>query len=129
MIHWRRAGAVGRGSIVLPFHSCLPNVLAELLQQQPLSPAKVAFAWRTAVGPSLARATTAALGSAGELVVLASDHHWQREIQRSVDLIAARLDCLLGPDVVARIVVKVGGPHRQPAAPRSQPPPRSRPKR
>ena len=93
-----------------------------MLRQQPLSPAKVAFAWRAAVGSSLGRATTASLDPAGQLVVLARNAHWQREVRRSVDLIAARLDRLLGAGVVGRIVVKLHEPDPRTGTPVSRSP-------
>jgi predicted nucleic acid-binding Zn ribbon protein len=63
---------------MIPVHSLMPDLLVELLRRQPLSPAKVAFAWRTAVGPALDRATHVSLRDDGVLEVVASDTHWKR---------------------------------------------------
>ena len=42
----------------------LPDTLSEIVRRQPLTPAKVDFAWRTAVGPALARVSSAQLDGA-----------------------------------------------------------------
>ena len=90
-------------------NDCVPTVVAKLLQRQPLTHAKVAFAWRAAVGPAVARTTDVSLRH-GTIEVRASDPHWRREIARSADLIADRLAALLGRNVVKRIVVISPGP-------------------
>jgi hypothetical protein len=82
----------------------MPTALAEILRKAPLSPEKVAFAWRTAVGPSMDKVTTIDL-QGGVLVVRARDAAWRREIQRSTSLIRARLDSLLGEGVVREMRV------------------------
>ena len=43
---------------MVPVRRILPDALVALLRRAPLSSEKVAFAWRTAVGPSLDRVTT-----------------------------------------------------------------------
>ena len=95
-------------------HECVPAVVAKLLQRQPLTHAKIAFAWRAAVGPAVARTTDVSLRR-GMIEVRASDQHWRREIARSADLIVDRLAALLGRNVVKRIVVIPPG--RWPPAP------------
>jgi hypothetical protein len=81
------------------------SVLAEMLAQQPMSPGKLQFAWRAAVGPALARA--AALDwQDGRVIVQMSSADWTREIQRSKPMILERLQMLLGKDVVRRIEIK-----------------------
>jgi predicted nucleic acid-binding Zn ribbon protein len=85
---------------VVPAHKAIPAVLADVLRKAPLSPEKVEFAWRAAVGASLARATTVKLDAEGVLHVSANEAHWGREVKRSSQLILARLDGLLGPAVV-----------------------------
>ena len=82
----------------------MPRVLAEVLRKAPLSPEKVAFAWRAAVGPALDNATTIALRDQ-VLWVTVKDAAWQREVERSAALIRARLDALLGDGVVRRVEV------------------------
>ncbi len=78
---------------------------------------KVAFAWRSAVGAAVDKATTIALvGSV--LHVRARDAAWQREVERSAGVVRARLEALLGSGVVRYIDVTAG--------PQAGPPPRSR---
>jgi hypothetical protein len=85
----------------------MPEALAAILRKTPLTPEKVAFAWRTAVGPAVDRVTTIELrGSV--LHVRARDAAWQREVERSAALIRARLDALLGEAVVRTIEVVPG---------------------
>ncbi len=84
---------------------CTTDALARLLRGQPLSPGKVSLAWRTAVGPAVARVTDAALGPDGALAVTAADAHWTRELRRSHRLLTTRLNQLLGDGVVTRIDV------------------------
>ena len=97
---------------MIPVHSLVPDLLADVLRRQPLSPAKVAFAWRTAVGPAVERATRASLRDDGVLEVVANDAHWKREVQRAAGLLSARLERLLGEGVVKKIVVKTAGRNR-----------------
>lgn len=94
----------------------MPDVLAEVLHRQPLSPAKVAFAWRTAVGPAVERATRVSLSGDGVLEVVAVDAHWKREVERSRRLVAARMERLLGAGLVKKVVVSAtneGPPSRR----------------
>lgn len=77
----------------------MPGALAVVLRKAPLTPEKIAFAWRTAVGPSVDRVTTIALRGR-VLHVRAKDAAWQREVERSAGLIRSRLAVLLGDDVV-----------------------------
>lgn len=102
---------------MVPAQQCAPTVVAKLLQRQPLSHGKVAFAWRTAVGPAVARATVVTLRD-GTIEVLASGEHWRREIARSADLIVGRVAALLGRDVVQRLSVTAGP--RPPASSRRE---------
>ena len=82
----------------------MPDALAAVLPRAPLTPEKVAFSWRTAVGPAVDKVTSIALHD-GVLHVRAKDATWQREIERSAALIRSRLDSLLGEDVVRYIKV------------------------
>jgi Dna[CI] antecedent DciA-like protein len=70
-----------------------------------LTSVKVAFAWRSAVGPAIDHATFVNW-SDGILWVQAKDAAWQREVERSAALIRSRLDYLLGERVVRYIEVK-----------------------
>jgi hypothetical protein len=84
----------------------MPGALAAVLRKAPLTPEKVAFAWRTAVGPAVDRVTTIELRGA-VLHVQAKDAAWQREVERSAALIRARLEMLLGAAVVRGIDVTI----------------------
>jgi hypothetical protein len=92
---------------MIPVQTILPDALATLIRKAPLSPEKVAFAWRTAVGPSLARVTTVSLTNR-VLHVRATNETWRREVERSAALIRVRLESLLGPDVVRGLNVTIG---------------------
>jgi hypothetical protein len=91
---------------VIPLNQVVPDALAAILRRAPLTPDKVAFARRTAVGPAVDRVTTVELKGA-VLHVRAKDAAWQREIERSVALIRTRLDNLLGTAVVRGLDVSV----------------------
>ena len=82
----------------------MTGALASILRRAPLTPEKVAFSWRTAVGPAVDKVTSVELHD-GVLYVRAKDAAWQREVERSAALIRSRLDGLLGDRVVRRIVV------------------------
>jgi len=73
-----------------------------MLAGQPMTPGKLQFAWRAAVGPALARASSVELRDA-RVVVHMSSPEWAREIERSRPIILQRLRLLLGTDVIARI--------------------------
>jgi len=93
-----------------PLQQLLPDVLADLLRKAPLSPEKVAFAWRAAVGPAIARVSAVRLSDEGVVEVQCGDDHWRREIRRSAQVIKGRLVALLGAEVVKQ--VKVPGASR-----------------
>ena len=92
---------------VIPVHHVMPGALAAVLRKAPLTPEKVAFAWRTAVGAAVDRVTTIEL-KGREVHVRAKDAAWQREVERSAALIRNRLNALLGDDVVRGLDVTVG---------------------
>jgi hypothetical protein len=87
---------------VIPVNHVMPGALAAILRRAPLTPEKVAFSWRTAVGAAVDKVTSVELHE-GVLYVRARDAAWQREIERSAGLIRSRLDALLGDRVVRRI--------------------------
>ena len=93
---------------MIPVHRFLPDALADILRKAPLTDDKVAFAWRSSVGPAMDRGTTVSLRE-GVLQVTAREAAWGREVQRSEALIRARLDSLLGPGVVRALSVIVPG--------------------
>ena len=82
------------------------RVTGELLRGQPLSPAKVRFAWRITVGASMARVTSVTLDQNGTLLVRADSVHWQRETARSASVIKRRLAELLGNNVVKKVTIR-----------------------
>ncbi|HEX5633911.1 MAG TPA: DciA family protein [Gemmatimonadales bacterium] len=80
----------------------MPAALTSVLRRAPLTPEKVAFAWRTAVGAALDRATGVELRGA-TLVVAVRNDEWRHELARSLPLIHSRVNLVLGDGVVARI--------------------------
>jgi hypothetical protein len=88
-----------------PISYVLPGALAELLKGAPLSPGKVDFAWKAAVGPALQR-TTAVRLEGTRLLVDSATPHWAREVARSSDVILSRLQYLLGREAVTEITVR-----------------------
>ena len=90
---------------VLLARDIAPRAVGRLLRDQPLTAAKVRFAWHASVGPSMGRATTVNLRDDGTLMVSARGEHWRRETIRSAGMLKRRLSELLGNDVVRRITV------------------------
>jgi len=88
-----------------PLTSAVPGALAQMLRDAPLSDGKVDFAWKTAVGPALERATAIKLDG-NVLIVEVTTAEWAREIKRSSGLIIARLQSLLGETTIAEIHVR-----------------------
>jgi predicted nucleic acid-binding Zn ribbon protein len=80
----------------------IPGVLAAVIREAPLCPEKIAFAWREAVGPAIARVSTVRRDEGGILHV-SVEPAWATEIHRSSALILRRLERLLGPGVVTSI--------------------------
>lgn len=89
---------------MIPVHKVMPDALAAILRKAPMTPEKLAFAWRVTVGPAVERATTIELRGV-VLHVQAKDASWRREVERSAGLIRARLEALLGEGVVRGIDV------------------------
>ena len=81
----------------------LPGVVAEVIRKAPLTNEKVAFAWRLAVGPAVAKATTVRLGADGTLYVSTESPAWIDGVRQSIGLIRSRLAHFLGEDAVKRI--------------------------
>ena len=78
-----------------PIGLAVPGAIAELLRGTPMSPGKVDFAWKTAVGPAFGKVTSVRL-EGSLLLVDAASAHWVREIRRSSPIILRRLQALLG---------------------------------
>ena len=91
---------------VIPLRQIMPEALAVVLREAPLTPDKIAFAWCTAVGPAVGRVTTVTL-KGRVLHVQVKDAAWQREVERSAGVIRTRLQTLLGDDVVRGLEVTV----------------------
>ncbi len=105
-----RPGPVARVNAILarviPVDQIMPKALAVVLREAPLTRDKIAFAWRTAVGPAVGRVTTIELK--GQILhVQAKDAAWRREIERSAGVICTKLKALLGDDVVRGLDVTV----------------------
>ena len=83
----------------------LTSLLPVLLDRAPLTPEKVAFAWRTVVGAAMGRSTRVELLPSGTLLVHTDDVNWRREVERAADVVLPRLRALLGADVVRRITL------------------------
>jgi hypothetical protein len=88
-----------------PISHVVPAALMELLRATPLSDGKVNFAWKTAVGPAMDRATAVKLEN-GILIVEATAPQWIREVKRSSGVILTRLKTFLGEGTVHRIEVR-----------------------
>jgi len=105
MIHCAPPGDGPAHTIMESLQQLLPGAVAALVRDAPLSPGKVAFAWRAAVGSAIERATTVALVEGGVLEVRVADQHWRREVRRSAPLVLERLAAMLGPDTVTKLKV------------------------
>lgn len=88
-----------------PLSSAVPGALAELLRAAPLSPGKVSFAWRAAVGPAVERETSVRLEGT-TLIVDAATRQWAQEVRRASSTILRRMHTLLGPDAVRTLEVR-----------------------
>ena len=88
-----------------PLAHVVPAALAQILRAQPLSDGKVDFAWRTVVGPALARVTHVKLDGR-VLLVDTAGALWSREIMRQSPVILKRLQAFLGQHTVDAIEVR-----------------------
>jgi predicted nucleic acid-binding Zn ribbon protein len=88
-----------------PLQDAVPGILSQILRRAPLSPGKVGFAWRAAVGPAIARISTVRLEE-HVLFVEAAGNQWVRELERSSQVILERMRALLGQTTVACIRVR-----------------------
>ena len=90
---------------MIPVRDVVTDVLGRLIREAPLSDEKVAFAWRTVVGPSLDRGTSVRYAD-GVLYVMARDPMWEGEIRRGLGTIVPRLRHLLGADALRAVHVE-----------------------
>lgn len=88
---------------MIPANKVMPGVVAEIIRKAPLTDAKVAFAWRLAVGPALGKSTSVRLADDGTLYVKAESQAWIDSIRSSIGLIRSRLAHYLGDDAVKRM--------------------------
>ena len=91
---------------MLPLQSFATTVVADVIRRQPLSPAKITFAWTVAVGPAIARATSVDLRDA-VLCVTPKDARWATEVERAAPTILKRVQVLLGADVITDLRVRI----------------------
>jgi hypothetical protein len=88
-----------------PLTHAMRGAVTDLLRTAPLSPGKVEFAWRVAVGPALEKTTFVRLEGT-RLLVDAASAQWAREITRSSGTILTRLQSLLGQDTITEISIR-----------------------
>jgi hypothetical protein len=89
---------------MIPVYQLMPTAIAEVLRKAPMSPEKVAFAWRASVGPAINKVTTIELRGR-VLLVRTKDPSWQREVERSLGIVRSRMEALLGKGAVGDIRV------------------------
>lgn len=85
-----------------PLSQLMPRALAEIVRQAPLSHGKVDFAWKTAVGPGMARVSAVRLED-GILIVEARTAQWSSAIMRSSRIILSRMQAMLGAEAIREI--------------------------
>ncbi len=88
------------------FSTTATHTIKQLLERQPLTPAKVEFAWRYAAGPTLARSASAEWSTNGTLTLRSRGGAWQRELERAIPVLKDRLAFLLGHQIVRKILVQ-----------------------
>jgi len=84
----------------------LPAVVARAVRPAPLTPEKVVFAWRLAVGAALARVTRVRLTAEHVLDVHVDDARWADELERSAGVVLARVQAVLGEEQAARLSIR-----------------------
>ena len=91
---------------MIPVRELIVGSLGDVVRRQPMSSAKLKFAWETAVGTAIARATEVTVDADGILHVRADSEHWRREIGRSRIVIKRRLAELLGARTIKRLSIQ-----------------------
>jgi len=89
--------------VVIRANKVMPAVVAEVVRKAPLTPEKVAFAWRLAVGPAIDKSTTVRLADNGVLYVRAETPAWLAAVRKSTSLIQIRMADLLGEDTIKKL--------------------------
>ena len=90
---------------MIPVGVLVAGAVAEVIRKAPLTPEKVAFAWRMAVGATIENVTTAKLDEDGVLHVTADTPDWASAVKKSSKLIHYRMQGLLGEQAVARLQI------------------------
>ncbi len=90
-------------SRVIQVNKVMPAVLAEVIRKGPLCDEKVTLAWRLAVGPAIAKATTVRLVADGTLHIKTESQAWIDAVRKSTSLIQIRMGDLLGEKLVKRL--------------------------
>ena len=81
-------------------------VLRHLLEEQPTTPAKIAFAWKMVAGAAIARATEITMRAEGAVVIRARDDAWRRAVRQAKPLLLRRMQDLLGAGAIRRLDVE-----------------------
>ena len=89
-----------------PLNATATSALRRLLETQPTTPAKVAFAWRIAAGAAMERATEIELRQDGVFVVRSRHEAWRAGIKDGRAVLLRRMQDLLGQDVVSRLDIE-----------------------
>jgi hypothetical protein len=80
------------------------RAVRQLIAAQPVTDAKIGFAWALAAGPTLAKSARITW-SDGVLRVEATTETWRHELTRAKPVLAERIDALLGEGVVRTITI------------------------
>src|SRR5262245_52757594 len=100
---------------MLPLGTAIPGAITELLGKTPMSPGKVEFAWKAAVGPAFAKVSSVHLEGT-ELVIDPATTHWAQEIRRASPLILRRLQSIVGAGAVTKLAIRPAPDAKAPRA-------------
>jgi hypothetical protein len=89
-----------------PIQPLLTSVVARAVRPAPLTPEKVVFAWRLAVGAALARVTRVRLTPDHALEVVVDDARWCEAIERSGSVVLTRVQEVLGAEHAERLLIR-----------------------
>ena len=95
-----------------PIQSLVSATIARVVRPAPLSPEKVLFAWRAAVGPAVARVTRVRLSGDRVLDVDFDDGRFGDELARLAPVVLRRVQEFLGADTVCRLALRQPEPRR-----------------